>query len=109
MERTIPSTASEEVELYLRTYYSLLRSPAEVQIRTLEEANAGARARRRRCFFNGRETLACFIASRSDIDDVIPMLTAYQIEWNKMHALLRRFLASESQFDFSRLEDDTEL
>ena len=148
MERTVPSTASEEVELYLRTYYSLLRSSADVQIRTLEEAHAGvksllhpyvrepvpdmsaflycllrlppcihqvelvvlgqsaevltragfgdieswekvsATARRRRCFFNRHDILACFIASVSDIDDVIPMLTAYQIEWNKMHALL---------------------
>ena len=41
MERTVPSTESEEVELYLRTYYSLLRSTAEVQIRTLEEVHAG--------------------------------------------------------------------
>jgi hypothetical protein len=149
MERTVPSTASEEVELYLRTYYSLLRSSADVQIRTLEEAHAGVNsllhphvrepnpdmsaflycllrlpecihqvelvvlgqsvevfaragfnnieswekvsstARRRRCFFNGADTLACFIASVSDIDDVIPMLTAYQIEWNKLHSLLR--------------------
>ena len=149
MERTVPSTASEEIELYQRTYYSLLRSTAEVQIRTLEEAHArmksllhpnaretapdmtafvycllrlpscmsqvdlvvlgqssgvfsqrgfgdvetwvevSAPARRRRCFFNGLDTLACFIASRSDIDDVIPMLTAYQIEWNKMHSLLQ--------------------
>jgi hypothetical protein len=46
-----------------------------------------ARARRRRCFFNGETILACYIASRSDIDDVIPMLTAYQIEWNKIHDL----------------------
>lgn len=147
MERTVPSTASEEVELYLRTYYSLLRSTAEVQIRTLEEAHAGmnslmhpaarderidlsafiycvlrlpacmievdlvvlgqsldqfvrkgfgivedwlpvsAKARRRRCFFDSESTLACFIASRSDIDDVVPVLTAYQIEWNKIHTL----------------------
>ena len=29
-----------------------------------------------------------FIASQSDIDDLIPILTAYQIEWNKMHARL---------------------
>src|SRR5574338_633457 len=145
MERTVPSTESEEVELYLRTYYSLLRSTAEVQIRTLEEAHAGmnsllhagardprpdmsafiysllrlpdcmsqvklvvlgqsgevfqrggygniyeweevaAPARRRRCFFNGTDTLACLIASRSDIDDIIPVLTAYQMEWNKLH------------------------
>ncbi len=148
MERTVPSTASEEVELYLRTYYSLLRSSADVQIRSLEEAHAGvisllhplvretvpdmsaflycllrlpvcihkvelvvlgqsievfsragfndieswkpvnAAARRRRCFFNGIDTLACFVASVSDIDDVIPTLTAYQIEWNKIHLLL---------------------
>jgi hypothetical protein len=153
MERTVPSTASEEIELYLRTIYSLLRSTADVQIRSLEEVHAGtnsalhpdarreepdtsafvysllrlpdcmpdvhsvilgqspivfaghgfsnlenwqpvsARARRRRCFFDGKDTLACFIASRSDIDDVVPGLTAYQIEWNKLHFLLKRLPA----------------
>lgn len=150
MERTVPSTASEEVELYLRTYYSLLRTSADVQIRSFEEAHAGMKsllhpyvreatpdlsaflysllrlppcihqvelvvlgqstevfsqagfgnieswqsvathARRRRCFFNRADILACFIASVSDIDDVIPILTAYQIEWNKIHDLLLR-------------------
>ena len=149
MERTVPSTGSEEVDLYLRTYYSLLRSTAEVKIRTLEEVHAGmnsllhpaardpkpdmtafiysilrlptcmpeaslivlgqnaeifaaagfshlnkwkevyATARRRRCFFDGKNTLAGFIASRSDIDDMIPLLTAYQIEWNKLHHRLQ--------------------
>lgn len=149
MERTVPRTATEEIELYLRTVYSLLRSTTEVQIRSLEEVHAGmnsllhpaarqqapdlsafiysmlrlpdvllqvrsiilgqtadvfsqagypgieswtpvsARARRRRCFFNGTDTLACFIASRSDIDDVIPAATAYQIEWNKLNLLLK--------------------
>src|SRR5512135_2734955 len=44
MERTVPSTASEEVELYLRTYYSLLRSSADVQIRSFEEAHAGIKS-----------------------------------------------------------------
>jgi hypothetical protein len=150
MERTVPSTASEEVELYLRTYYSLLRTSADVQIRSFEEAHAGVKsllhplvreinpdmsaflycllrlpacihkielvvlgqstevfsragfhnieswesvsapARRRRCFYNRSDTLACFVASVSDIDDVIPILTAYQIEWNKIHFLLQR-------------------
>jgi len=158
----VPSTASEEVELYLRTYYSLLRSTADVQIRTLEEVHAGmnsllhpaaradtpdmaaliysllrlpgcmprvrrvllgqslevfaragyeavesweavsAPARRRRCFFDGHETLACFIASRSDIDDVIPLLTAYQIEWNKLHRRLLRL----PPLDWASLEAD---
>jgi hypothetical protein len=156
MERTVPTTESEEVELYLRTYYSLLRTTAEVQIRTLEEVHAGmnsllhagarseqidmsafiysllrlpdcisqtglvvlgqsaevfarggyanvfnweqvsAPARRRRCFYNGKDTLACFIASRSDIDDMIPLLTAYQIEWNKLHRRLSRLPESLS-------------
>ena len=150
MERTVPSTASDEIELYLRTVYSLLRTSAEVQIRTIEEVHAGmnssmhpdarqqtpdmsafiysllrlpdclpavksvvlgqsfqvfaqygytgleswqpvsSRARRRRCFFDGTNTLACFIASRSDIDDVLPALTAYQMEWNKLRFLLNR-------------------
>jgi hypothetical protein len=176
MERTVPSTASEEVELYLRTYYSLLRSTAEVKIRSLEEVHTGMRsllhpggrelspdmealiysvlrlpscmpyvrrvvlgqsakvfdsagfedvssweevyapARRRRCFFDGKHTLACFIASRSDIDDVIPMLTAFQIEWNKLHQRLAnipepRALREmcETMSGYSRLADVLEI
>ncbi len=169
MERTVPSTASEEVELYLRTYYSLLRSSADVHIRSLEEAHAGmksllhplvrepipdmsaflysllrlptcidevnlvvlgqstevfsqagfkeveswnpvnAPARRRRCFFNGEDTLACFIASVSDIDDVIPILTAYQIEWNKIHLLLQRNSTLISRLDSSYPLNETEM
>lgn len=148
MERTVPSATSEEIRLYRATLYSLLRSSAEVKIRTLEEVHAGmnsllhagarlntpdvsafiysllrlpdcvndarsivlgqseevfrhhgyanietwqpvsARARRRRCFFDGETVLGCYIASRSDIEDIIPALTAYQMEWNKFHNLL---------------------
>ena len=148
MERTVPIRSSEEIDLYLRTIYSLLRSPNEVYIRTLEGVHAGtgsslhmsalgdqpdtsaliytllrlpevitsvnkvilgqsatsfgelgysdveswqevsAKARRRKCFYDGDETLACYIASRSDIDDVVPCLTALQIEWNKLHFFL---------------------
>jgi hypothetical protein len=166
MERTVPSTASEEVELYLRTYYSLLRSTTDVHIRTLEEVHAGMRsllhpgardaapdigafiysllrlptcistvqlvvlgqstevfarqgygdietwepvssvARRRRCFYNQRDTLACFIASRSDIDDVIPILTAFQIEWNKIHISLKSILSANPDFNTQRLTED---
>ena len=39
MERTVPSTESEEIELYQRTYYSLLRTTDEVQIRSLVESH----------------------------------------------------------------------
>jgi hypothetical protein len=148
MNRTVPRATSEEIQLYRSTLYSLLRSSAEIKIRTLEEVHAGmhslmhpgardttpdisafiysamrlpdclpqvrmvilgqnadvfrrngfanveswksvsARARRRRCYFNNYDTLACYIASRSDIEDAVPALTAYQIEWNKIHFLL---------------------
>ncbi len=47
-----------------------------------------ASARRRKWYFDGKTTLAAFIASESDIDDIIPTLVALQIEWNKFHWLL---------------------
>ncbi len=47
-----------------------------------------ARARRRRYLYDGEQTLICFIASKSDVDDIIPSLLALQIEWNKIHMLL---------------------
>jgi hypothetical protein len=65
-------------------------------------------ARRRRVYYNRKDTLVVYIASRSDIDDVIPLLTAYQIEWNKLHFLINRFLLGEPGFEFTELEKDTE-
>lgn len=47
-----------------------------------------ARARRRKAFFDGRDTLAFIVTSVTDIDDLVPALCAYQVEWNKMHRLL---------------------
>ena len=41
MERTVPTTGSEEIRLYMRTYYSLLRTTDEVQIQTLVETHLG--------------------------------------------------------------------
>jgi len=148
LDRTTPVPGNEEIELYMRTYYSLLRSSGEVEVRSLEETHSGmnaslhrgadsphpdiaafvycamrlpkcigsirlvllgqsaevfgrggypniedwtvfkSTARRRKMFFDDDETLAVFINSISDIDDLIPMLTTYQIEWNKLHARL---------------------
>ena len=145
MLRDIPSRANEEIELYMRTYYSLLRSTGDIRVRSLEETHSAmdsslhfgaddpgpdvsafvysvmrlpqclpgtqlvlmgqseevfdrrgypdverwepvsSHSRRRKMFYDGDSTLAAFIASVSDIDDLIPMLTAYQIEWNKLH------------------------
>jgi len=147
VERQRPDTSSDEIDLYIRTYYSLLRSSGEVRVRSFEEAHiysnsslhegakdtrpdisafgyaagrvpesmpdvrrvllgqaeeqfvaaganihdwqrVSARGRRRPYRYDGRGTLAAFIASASDIDDLVPILTAYQIEWNKIHMLL---------------------
>ena len=134
---------SDEVELYQRTYSTLLRSSGETRLRVLEsshramrsslhsladseeldlgaflyavsrlpQAIAGAAhvvmgqsaealiadgldvsqwpkaespARRRRWYVGPSGTLAVLIASSSDVDDLIPTLVAYQIEWNKI-------------------------
>jgi hypothetical protein len=147
MERQKPDTSTNEIDLYIRTYYSLLRSTGDVRVRSFEEAHAASktslhpgarepqpdiaafgyaaarlpecmpniervvlgqsdetfsefgydvsgwqelktRGRRRLLRTDGAGTLAAYIASASDIDDLIPIVTAYQIEWNKMHLLL---------------------
>lgn len=169
MERTVPEVASEEIELYLRTAYSLLRASTDVRLRSLEEAHAGmnsllhplarqevvdstafvysvlrlpreitqvelvvlgqsygmfseyrvegsaewqevrAPARRRRCFFNGKDILACLITSRSDIDDLIPILTAYQIEWNKINRLMQQVPKEINLLDLAKNPADMEV
>ncbi|MFN8493228.1 MAG: hypothetical protein U0350_36865 [Caldilineaceae bacterium] len=155
MVRTMPVVHNEEIELYIRTYYSLLRSSAPVRIRSLEETHAAmnsslhqqasspdldvsalvysalrlpdcildtrlmvmgqmedvfvrdgyhvtawhpvkARARRRKFYFDTESrTLAAFVASVSDIDDLIPCLTTLQIEWNKLYYKLNNGELSE--------------
>jgi hypothetical protein len=148
VERQPPVLPSDEIDLYVRTYNSLLRSSGRVRVRAFEEAHAycnsslhpralsalpdvsafayaaarlpiempqvelivlgqshelfeaarfdvrswpvvRTRGRRRPLRFDGKSTLGAFIASVSDIDDLVPIVTAYQIEWNKMHARLR--------------------
>ena len=72
-----------------------------------------APARRRRWYHDG-DTLAVLIASMSDIDDLIPSLVAYQIEWNKLHTSLQdvelgdeaaRQAAGASEDDWQRLHE----
>ena len=47
-------------------------------------------ARRRRQFWDGRGTIGMYIASRSDVDDIVPILVAYQIERDKLMPILDR-------------------
>jgi uncharacterized protein DUF6909 len=146
-----PSNLSDEVELYQRTYSTLLRSSGETRLRVLESSHmamgsslhpladsdeidlgafiyairrlpdsivrikivvmgqeatlfrrAGigpleqwdaveAAARRRRWYDSRDEVLAVLLASESDVDDLVPTLVAFQIEWNKIR---RRMLAA---------------
>jgi hypothetical protein len=167
---------SDEVELYHRTYTTLLRSSGETLLRVLEpshrsmnsslhplaatneldlgaflyamrrlpagiwratviamgqEAHAFRRAgigpleawepveapaRRRWWFDSGEGMMAVLLASGSDLDDLIPTLVAYQVEWNKLHAALRPdgdidALTAAEQFggaedDWRRIEED---
>ena len=139
---------AEAVEVYHRTYTTLLRSSGETRLRVLEASHRAMRAslhslagspeidlgaflyavrrlpvaisqatlvvmgqsaevfarsgfdldvwtdaaapgRRRRWYDDGKGTLAVLIASATDVDDLIPTLVAFQIEWNKMGASLR--------------------
>jgi hypothetical protein len=137
-----------DVELYIRTYNTLLRSSGEISLKALVQAHYNidsslhpearspypdmsaliysvlrlpvsiihcnlvllgqseevfqqqgfhvnrweavtASARRRKWFYDGEETLAVYVASESDIDDIVPILVAFQIEWDKIYYLLK--------------------
>jgi hypothetical protein len=139
---------SDEVELYQRTYTTLLRSSGETQLRVLEQSHMAmgsslhplaasdeldlgaflyavsrlpdgivgaqlvtmgqdveafaasglsvdswqeteAPARRRRWYDGGAGSLAVLLASTSDVDDLVPTLVAFQIEWNKIRVRQR--------------------
>jgi len=139
---------SDEVELYQRTYTTLLRSSGETALRVLESSHramgsslhplaasdepdlgafiyairrlpdaiagadlvimgqdsevfarngirideweeADAPARRRRWHDSGQGMHAVLLASASDVDDLIPTLVAFQIEWNKLRVRQR--------------------
>src|SRR5215212_8493257 len=54
-----------------------------------EWQEADAAARRRRWYDAGDGTHAVLIASASDVDDLIPTLVAFQIEWNKLRVRQR--------------------
>ena len=56
-------------------------------------------ARRRKMYYDGEHTLAVFINSVTDLDDVICLLTSMQIEWNKMNEKLLLVSRDGSNFD----------
>ncbi|TAN33709.1 hypothetical protein EPN29_05390 [bacterium] len=167
-------TGKHAVELYVRTYTTMLQSSGDIKVESLVQAHLGmgsvlhplaaqpqidmgallyavrrlpeaisrcrhvvmgqspqgfsvvlradilawqavkAPARRRRWYHDGKDTLAVLIASTSDIDDLVPTLVAYQIEWNKLHRSLQgvetsdeqaRLAAGATEDDWRRLRD----
>ncbi|HEX5165863.1 MAG TPA: hypothetical protein VFV93_10750, partial [Thermomicrobiales bacterium] len=52
-------------------------------------ALVSAPGRRRRWHYDGHETLAVYVGSMSDLDDLVPTIVAWQIEWNKLHVRIR--------------------
>ncbi len=147
LETPITGPAKREVDLYVRTYTTLLQSSGAISVSSLEPAHIMAAAslhagatetapdmnafmystqrlpacivnvrrivlaqsrhdfnraglsrldhwemqsapgRRRRWLYDGAETLAAYIASASDLDDAVPSIVAWQIEWNKFNRL----------------------
>lgn len=61
---------------------------SEFGFETSDWKEAYAPARRRRYLYDGQNRLVVLLSSKSDIDDVIPTLIAFQIEWNKIHNLI---------------------
>jgi len=56
-------------------------------------------ARRRTRFFNPKtKQIASIISSLSDIDDIVNLLLAYQIEWNKFHKIITSAYPQYSEF-----------
>lgn len=143
----IHPASKQDVEVYIRTFTTMLRSSGEVKIKALVQAHLNADSalhvnarskspdmsaffycvqrlpecimkvrrilmgqavevftkagydvekwevvnapgRRRRWFWDSKETLAVYVSSASDVDDLIPTITGFQIEWNKFHTLL---------------------
>lgn len=52
-------------------------------------ASVAAPGRRRRWHYDGDDALAVYVGSSSDLDDLVPTIVAWQIEWNKLHRIIR--------------------
>ncbi len=82
----LPSNMSSVKTLILGQSYSVFTNNGYKSIKNWQEVDSPGR--RRKMYHDGRETLAVYIASVTDVDDLITLLTAFQIEWNKFHKLL---------------------
>ena len=72
MERTVPTTASEEIALYLRTIYSLFKTSAEVKIRSLEEVHAATNSSLHPGARKTEPDISAFVYSLLRLPDCMP-------------------------------------
>src|ERR1700694_376582 len=74
MDRNVPRTGSEEIELYLRTYYSLLRSSEDVQIKTLVEVHTQMESLLHSHARDDAPDMAAFLYSVLRLPDCMPVV-----------------------------------
>lgn len=82
----LPATMSNVKTVILGQSYSVFKRNGFEGISHWREVVAAGR--RRKMYYDGRGRLAMYIASVSDVDDIVTILTAFQVEWNKFHAHL---------------------
>ena len=82
----LPQIISSVSEVILGQSYSVFKNAHLGAVTKWREVFAPGR--RRKMFYDGKKRLAVYIASVTDVDDIITLLTAFEIEWNKLHRKL---------------------
>src|SRR3954454_21139110 len=72
MDRQPPRATSDEIDLYIRTYYSLLRSSGDVRVRAFEEAHLFSRSSLHLGAESTDPDLAAFAYSAARLPDCMP-------------------------------------
>lgn len=83
----LPSCMSQVKKIILGQSIQVFKNNKLGEITKWQEVQTVGR--RRKIYFNSIDKLAVYIASVTDVDDLITLLTAFQIEWNKLHDVLK--------------------
>lgn len=100
----LPSCMSSVKEIVLGQSYSVFKNNGFTDLGSWREVDSPGR--RRKMYYNIKDTLAVYIASVTDVDDLITLLTAFQIEWNKFHQFLKKAVNIEEEVTKLLKEDD---
>ena len=74
VERQPPRATSDEIDLYIRTYYSLLRSSGDVRVRAFEEAHLFSRSSLHLGAEAPEPDLAAFAYSAARLPECMPRI-----------------------------------